>query len=82
MWLFDYTDRNQIIVLVLLPQAIYQLRSLDVILFLPLGKTYSWGLSDYFAKGQKLMSMSKQLFYSFFKKAWKASFIENNIEAT
>ena len=78
---FDYADRNRIIVLVLPPHATHRLQPLDVGLFSPLSKAYSKELSDYFAKGQGLVSMSKRLFYSFFKKAWETSFTENNIEA-
>ncbi len=78
---FDYANWNRIIVLVLLPHATYRLQPLDVGLFSLLSKAYSRELSDYFAKRQGLVSISKQLFYSFFKKAWEALFIENNIEA-
>lgn len=31
-------------------------------------------------KSQGFISMSKRLFYEFFKKAWEASFISQNIE--
>lgn len=54
---------------------------MDVGFFSPLSKAYSRELSEYFAKGQGLVSMSKRLFYSFFKRAWEASFTESNIEA-
>ena len=47
---------------------------------MPLSKVYFWELSNYFAKRQEFMSMSKQLFYSFFKKVWEASFTKNNIK--
>lgn len=65
---FNYTDQNQIIVLVLLPHNTNQLQLLDIRLFSPLSKRYSQELLDFFAKGQKLMSRFKQLFYIFFKK--------------
>ena len=75
---FDYAVKNQIIVLVLLPYVTYQLQPLDVGLFLPLSKAYSWELSNYFAKGQSLVSIFRRLFYSFFEKALEVSFTESN----
>lgn len=45
-----------------------------------LSKAYSWELSDYFTKRQRLVSISKQLFNSFLKKIWKILFTKNNIE--
>ena len=78
---FDYVDQNRIIVLVLPPHATHRLQPLDIELFSPLSKAYSRKLLDYFAKGQRLVSMLKRLFYSFFKKVWEALFTENNIKA-
>ncbi len=78
---FDYADKHQITVLVLPPHVTHRLQPLEVGLFSPLSKAYSRELSNYFAKGQGLVSMSKWLFYLFFKKALEASFTESNTEA-
>lgn len=55
--------------------------TLDVGLFSPLSKAYSKELSDFMMKGQGFISMTKRMFYPFFKKAWEASFTEANIES-
>lgn len=76
----DYVDKNRIIVLVLSPHATYQFQPLDIGLFSPLSKAYSLEVSNYFASGQSFVSMSKRLFYRFFKNAWEVSFTKSNIE--
>lgn len=58
----------------------HRLQPLDVGLFSPLSRAYSKEISDYMYKSQGFISMSKRLFYEFFKKAWEASFISQNIE--
>ena len=55
--------------------------TLDVGLFSPLRKAYSKELSDFIMKGQGFVSMTKRMFYPFYKKAWEASFTEANIES-
>lgn len=58
----------------------HQLQFLDVGLFLPLSKAYLKELLDFMMKVQGFVSISKRMFYVFFKKAWEASFTEENIE--
>lgn len=77
---FYYADKNRIIVLVLPPHSTHRLQPLDVGLFSPLSRAYLKEISDYMYKSQGFISMSKRLFYEFFKKAWEASFISQNIE--
>lgn len=77
----DYADRNRIIVLVLPPHATHRLQPLDVGLFSPLSRAYFLEVSNYSASGQGFVSMSKRLFYRFFKNAWEVSFTKSNIEA-
>lgn len=77
----DYVDKNRIIVLVLSPHATYRLQPYDIGLFSPLSKGYSLEVSNYFVSRQSFVSMSKRLFYRFFKNAWEVSFIKSNIEA-
>ena len=72
---FDYADKYSIIVLVLPPHSTHRLQPLDVGLFSPLSRAYSNQHSDYF------ISMSKRLFYGFFKRAWEASFTPDNVES-
>ena len=77
----DYAERHRIIVLILPPHSTHRLQPLDVGLFSPLSKAYSKELSDFMMKGQGFVSMSKRMFYPFFKRAWEASFTEENIES-
>lgn len=77
----DYIERYCIIVLVLPPHAIHQLQLLDVDLFSLFSKAFSEELSDFIIKVQGFVSMTKKIFYPFFKKAWKALFTKANIES-
>lgn len=77
----DYIDKNQIIILVLSPYAIYRLQPYNIGVFSSLSKVYFLEISNYFALGQSFVSMSKRLFYRFLKNAWKMSFTKSNIEA-
>lgn len=38
-------------------------------------------LLDFMTKSQEFISIYKRMFYPFFKRAWKAFFIEENIES-
>ena len=77
---FEYANKHRIIVLILPPHSTHRLQPLDVGLFSPLSRAYSKEISDYFMKGQGFVSLSKRLFYGFFKRAWEASFTSENIE--
>ena len=64
----NYAEKHQIDLLVLPPHSTYWLQLLDVGLFSPLSKVYLKELSDFLMKGQGFVSMSKKMFYLFFKR--------------
>ena len=65
----DYAEGHCIIVLVLPSHATHQLQLLDVGLFSSLSKAYSNKLLVFMMEGQGFVSMTKRMFYSFFKRA-------------
>ena len=65
----DYVKKHQIIILILPPHFTYWLQSLDIGLFSPFSKSYSKKLLDFIMKDQGFISMSKRMFYLFFKLA-------------
>ncbi len=81
LFFFNYADKHWIIVLVLPPYSTHCLQPRDVGLFSPLSQVYSKEILDYFMEDQGFVSMSKQLFYGFFKRALEISFISENIES-
>jgi hypothetical protein len=50
-------------------------------MFQALAIAYSKELDDLIDKGLSRVSISKQFFYKFFKRAWDASFTEENIQS-
>jgi len=77
----DWADRHRIIVMILPPHTTHRLQPLDVGMFQALSTAYSKELDDLMDKGIGRVHMSKRFFYKFFKRAWDASFIEENIQS-
>ena len=77
----DWADRHRIIVMILPPHTTHRLQPLDVGMFQALSTAYSKELDDLIDKGIGRIHMSKRFFYKFFKRAWDASFTEENIQS-
>ena len=77
----DWADRHRIIVMILPPHTTHRLQPLDVGMFQALSTAYSKELDDLMDKGIGRVHMSKRFFYKFFKRAWDASFTEENIQS-
>jgi DDE superfamily endonuclease len=75
----DYADRHRIIILILPPHSTHRLQPLDVGLFSPLARAYSYELEMFMQKCQGFVSMSKRMFWPMFRTAWETSFTEKNI---
>ena len=78
----DFADKHRIIVMILPPHTTHRLQPLDVGLFQPLSTAYSKELDDLMSKSGGLVSMSKQMFFPMFKRAWDKSFTIANIQHT
>lgn len=59
----------------------HRLQPLDVGMFQALSTIYLKQVDDLLDKGIRKVSMSKRFFYKMFKKAWDASFTEENIQS-
>lgn len=71
LFFIDYKKRNCIMMLVLSFRFSYQLKLYDNSLLLPLNKAHSKKWSNFIMKSQGFVSMTKNIFYLCFKKAWE-----------
>lgn len=74
-------DSLNILILIMPPHTTHRLQPLDVGLFGPLQQSYCRHLDEFSFDGLGWVSMTKRMFWSVFKKAWKDSFTEKNIKS-
>lgn len=78
--LVSCAEELRILVLILPPHTTHRLQPLDVCLFSPLSTAYSNQLLSYTHGGRGWVSMTKRMFWTLFKVAWKESFTVKNIK--
>lgn len=72
-------DSLRILILVLPPHSTHRLQPLDIGLFSPLATAYTKELNNHTHKSLGWVSMTKRMFWSIFRTAWKQSFTAVNI---
>lgn len=73
-------DSFKILICILPPHTTHRLQPLDIGLFGPLERAYSTHLDNFTFDGLGWVSMTKRVFWSVFKEAWKDSFTAKNIK--
>ena len=76
-----WCDNNRIILAIYPPHSTHRLQPLDVSIFSPLSKAYSFQLTQHMANCQGLSKVSKKDFLSLFWPAFEKSFSPSNIHS-
>jgi hypothetical protein len=76
----DWAVSHKICVLILPPHATHRLQPCDVNLFGPLGSKYQEELDNYLRKSLGYTSMTKRMFYTFFRTAWITTLTPERIQ--
>ena len=81
MKFINYYDQNGILLAILPPHSTHRLQPLDVTVFSPLTTIYSEQINAFIQSSHKFGRITKRVFWSLFRNAWKSALTSFNIYA-